>query len=628
MIQFKCFMIFSFVVFGSNGFNIPNFNKIQKPKRFQPTLSMMDNQYIVNDLQNTQIKEKLENSIFQLQNKLPNENYGELLEKIDQNRIKEIILSQDLKLIISFDSENMIHKTQIHPILLPDVIKQAKEHHTDIKIINQENNIIPYLRFLFYIPFFFLGFNILSNLFSMNNGFPFNQRKNFMEPQFEKPNITLHDWAGSPEIFEECFEIVSYLKNNTQYKKIGAEIPKGLLLEGSPGTGKTLLAKAIAHETNANFISIVGSDFVELFVGMGASRVRKLFQDARKNKPCIIFIDEIDAIGRKRSSSNVPGNNEEREQTLNQLLAEMDGFSSNEDIIIIGATNRKDVLDQALLRPGRFDRIITVPLPDASSRESILKLYLNKYKSKDIILGPIVSLTSGFSGAELKNLLNEAAIIVARNGKEFITNTEIFEALEKIQIGIIKKNDTRDIETIERVAIHEVGHTLAVLTFPEYFNFEKTTIQGTYSGAGGYTVFLEKENIKDNGLYTKNMLIKRLMILLAGKAAENIFYGKEFVSLGAYQDLKEANQLALQMIKDFGMGSKLETYAETEYGVLSDFILNTIDRECLQLIHESFLKITKKLKKNIKQMEYLKDLLIQQKIVTKKDIQFDLLYEE
>jgi cell division protease FtsH len=390
----------------------------------------------------------------------------------------------------------------------------------------------------------------------------FGMMPNFInkETEFTKPNVTLESWAGSPEVIEECNEVISYIENKDKYKVIGAEMPKGILLEGPPGTGKTLLAKAIASETNSTFISMSGSEFVELFVGMGAARVRELFDTARANRPTIIFIDEIDAVGRQRGAG-VNMANDEREQTLNQLLYEMDGFGNNDDIVIIAATNRKDVLDQALLRPGRFDRIIRVPLPDKTSREQILSYYLkNKNLDKPFDVSGIAELADGFSGAQLKNLINEAAIISAKNNYTVIQEKYVFDAFEKLIVGLIKSNSTSTPATKLRVAIHESGHALLALKFNEYFEFQKVSIQPTYNGAGGYTIFTEKPEIKEGGLYTKDMLKKRLIITMGGKAAESIYYGNDFVSLGAVQDLKQANGLAKRMIGNFGMGDKLEVF--------------------------------------------------------------------
>jgi cell division protease FtsH len=375
-----------------------------------------------------------------------------------------------------------------------------------------------------------------------------------------KSNVTLNSFAGSPEIFEECTEVVSYLRNETLYKNAGAEIPRGILLEGPPGTGKTLLAKAIASEADANFLSISASEFIEVFVGMGASKIRNLFDSARQNKPCIIFIDEIDSVGRQRGAG-INMANDEREQTLNQLLAEMDGFANNDGILVIAATNRKDVLDSALLRPGRFDRIITVALPDKSSRKEILKVHSkNKNLEENINLDLIAELTSGFSGAQIKNLLNEAAIFAARKGSAIISENDILNSLDKLIVGLVRKTDTRSDEAKRRIAIHETGHALLCSIFDDLFELKKVTIQSTYNGAGGYTLFNEHNNITDSGLYTKNLLKKRLVIAMGGKAAENIYYGNEYISVGAVQDLKQANSLAQRMISNYGMGKDLEAF--------------------------------------------------------------------
>ena len=425
---------------------------------------------------------------------------------------------------------------------------------------------------------------------------------NFEKDNMLKSNITLDSFAGSNEIFQECTEIVSYLKNGTIYENAGAEIPKGILLEGPPGTGKTLLAKAIASEAEANFISIAASEFVELYVGLGAQKIRALFKRARENKPCIIFIDEIDAVGRQRGAGINMGN-DEREQTLNQLLAEMDGFADNENVLIMAATNRKDVLDPALLRPGRFDRLLNVPLPDVTSRLSILNVHAkNKNFAYDVDFNTLADLTGGFSGAQLKNLLNEGAIHAAREGNTEISVANLLEALDKLIVGIVKKNDTRDYESRKRVAIHETGHALLAALCDKYFDLKKVSIQSTYNGAGGYTIFNEKRNISESGLYTKDLLIKRLMVALGGKAAETILYGEDHVSVGAVQDLKQANDLAKKMIGNFGMGTKLEVFYNDEMDNGTPFLGRSLssgggnsestrfefDTEVLALVNEAY----------------------------------------
>jgi len=449
-----------------------------------------------------------------------------------------------------------------------------------------------------------------------------------------KSNITLNSFAGSPEIFEECTEVVSYLKNATLYKMAGAEIPRGILLEGPPGTGKTLLAKAIASEADANFISISASEFVEIYVGAGASKIRNLFNSARQNKPCIIFIDEIDSVGRQRGAG-INMANDEREQTLNQLLAEMDGFSDNEGILIMAATNRKDVLDSALLRPGRFDRIITVSLPDKNSRKEILCVHSrNKILEQNINLELIAELTAGFSGAQIKNLLNEAAIYAARNGNTVIKEKDILDALDKLIVGLIRKTDTRGEDARKRIAIHETGHALLCSIFKEYFELKKVTIQSTYNGAGGYTLFNEYQNITESGLYTKNLLKKRLIVAMGGKAAETIYYGEEYVSVGAVQDLKQANSMAQRMIGNYGMGKLLEPFynenidsdrnpflgrSMTLGAKYSEKTKELMDNESLELVRNAYDEAKRILNENRGKIDIIVDKLLEKNTLFMKE---------
>lgn len=428
----------------------------------------------------------------------------------------------------------------------------------------------------------------------------------------KRGNISLASFSGSPEILQECEEVVSFLRNESAYKLCGAEIPRGILLEGSPGTGKTLLAKSIAAECEASFISVASSEFVELFVGMGANKVRQLFENARENRPCIIFIDEIDAVGKKRGQGLTT--NDEREQTLNQLLVEMDGFADNEGILVMAATNRRDVLDPALLRPGRFDRIITVPLPDRTSRISILELYAkNKRLDKSVDLSFVADLTSGFSGAELKNIMNEAAIFSIRQkekNKGVITNTHILNAIDKSIIGIIKVNDTRNMATLMRVAIHETGHALIAALYPEYFDLKKVSIQSTYSGTGGYTIFVEHPNITEGGLYTRDVLYKRLIIAMGGKAAESIYYGDDHVSLGAIQDLKTANDLARKMVGNYGMGDDLKVFYKDDNEAYSQETMRKYDEEMQELMTRAYAEAKHLLSKQMEEINFFVNRLI------------------
>ena len=605
--------------------------------------------------------------LHKFRNYFEKENYNDIVNDLIDKKINKIYVNTDYKQLVAVDNLNTnddllyghYHLSDINPIVVPNLVEKASDLHVPLHFVSftPENiiNIQNILNELFVIasyaiPTLFIISFIASfreaNSFSKppqmnqknkNSNNPFGIMSNFQksEPEFIKPNVSLESWAGSPEVIEECKEVISYIENKERYKQIGAEMPKGILLEGPPGTGKTLLAKAISSETNSTFISMSGSEFVELFVGMGAARVRELFDKARENKPCIIFIDEIDAVGRQRGAG-INMANDEREQTLNQLLYEMDGFNNNDDVIVMAATNRKDVLDQALLRPGRFDRIIRVPLPDKDSREKILDYYLkNKNLENPFDISSIAELTDGFSGAQLKNLINEAAILSAKNNYTKIQERFVFDSFEKLIVGLIKTNATVAPSTKLRVALHESGHALLTLYFNEYFDFQKASIQPTYNGAGGYTIFSEKPEIKEGGLYTKDMLKKRLVISMGGKAAESIYYGNEYVSLGAIQDLKQANSLAKRMIGNFGMGNRLEVFFNEDVSDDSNPFLGRslalgdkysehtrliMDRETLDLVKEAYSKAKDILEKNKDKLIEFSELLQNNTIIYNRDI--------
>jgi cell division protease FtsH len=584
--------------------------------------------------------------------------YNSLIKNIENHKVKNLYFSERMDTVIAEDTEhqdisiNDYTITRVSPLVTNSLVDlSVKNEVNTVFSLQPEPNVYQQLAgnilngaemFLFTS----LLISFLISIFRAGGQMPMPTPSSFLGGGMKKDlkkdkinmqtaNVSLASFAGSPEIFQECVEVVSYLKNSTLYEKAGAEIPRGILLEGAPGTGKTLLAKAIASEAEANFISIAASEFVEIFVGMGASKIRNLFNTARENKPCIIFIDEIDAVGRQRGAG-INMANDEREQTLNQLLAEMDGFADNKDILIMAATNRRDVLDAALLRPGRFDRIINVPLPDTESREKILKVHTkNKSLASSVNLNLVAELTGGFSGAQLKNLMNEAAILCARDGNTVITEMNILDSLDKLLIGIVKKIDTRDDDAKRRVAIHESGHAILAALYNNYFDLKKVSIQSTYNGAGGYTVFNEYRNITESGLYTKDLLFKRLMVGMGGKAAENIFYGDEHVSVGAVQDLKQTNSLAQRMIGNYGMGLKMEVFYNDEVdnernpflgrslsmgAKYSEHTKEIFDKESLNLVKSAYAEAKTILTENKEIMEVLIKKLLENSVLLGSDV--------
>jgi cell division protease FtsH len=596
---------------------------------------------------------------------LQKEGYNGLVNKIENKDVSKIYFSGNLDSVIAENKEEtgIIYEdytvTKINPLITSSLTDLSVKNKVDTVFLVDPsppigsilaNNVLGFIEGNFF-PLLFLSLlvaNFRASQVGSGGAFPMPGMpgmpgSNSLDKDkilVTKANITLSSFAGSPEIFEECTEVVDYLKNSTLYQNAGAEIPRGILLEGPPGTGKTLLAKAIASEADANFISVAASEFVELFVGMGAAKIRSLFSRARENKPCIIFIDEIDAVGRQRGTGINMGN-DEREQTLNQLLAEMDGFADNDGILVMAATNRKDVLDAALLRPGRFDRVITVPFPDKESRKQILKVHSkNKVLEPAINMDLIAELTGGFSGAQIKNLLNEAAILAARNGETIITEANILSSLDKLLVGIAKRIDTRDENARRRVAIHETGHALLAAHFDEYFELKKVTIQSTYNGAGGYTVFNEYANVVESGLYTKDLLMKRLVVSLGGKAAENLFYGDMQVSVGAVQDLKQANSLAQRMIGNFGMGEKMEVFYNENVDndrtpflgrslsmgdKYSDKTKQIFDKESINLVNMAYLEAKQVLEENKDVMQKIVDTLMQKVTLNGKEFK-DLMF--
>ncbi|RLL41668.1 ATP-dependent metallopeptidase FtsH/Yme1/Tma family protein [Oceanobacillus piezotolerans] len=518
----------------------------------------------------------------------------------------------------------------------PNIIAQVTETATEQSVLNvvEEEQPSPWLTFLTGIlPFLLIGLFILF-IFSQAQGgggggrvMNFGKSKAKMYTE-EKKKVRFKDVAGADEEKQELVEVVEFLKDPRKFSAVGARIPKGVLLVGPPGTGKTLLARAVAGEAGVPFFSISGSDFVEMFVGVGASRVRDLFENAKKNAPCIIFIDEIDAVGRQRGAG-LGGGHDEREQTLNQLLVEMDGFAANEGIIIIAATNRADILDPALLRPGRFDRQITVDRPDVNGREAVLRVHArNKPLDESVDLKTIAMRTPGFSGADLENLLNEAALVAARDDRKTINKHDIDEATDRVIAGPAKKS--RVISQKERniVAYHESGHTVIGMVLDDADVVHKVTIVPR-GQAGGYAVMLPKE---DRYFMTKPELFDKITGLLGGRVAEEIIFGE--VSTGAHNDFQRATNIANKMITEYGMSDKIGPIQFSSGGggnvflgrdlqneqTYSDTIAYEIDKEMQNFINYCYERAKKILTEHREQLELIAQTLLEVETLDAKQI--------
>lgn len=489
--------------------------------------------------------------------------YDRFLRYVEEGRVTDVRLTDNnlVAEVTAVDPQTQ-HSTRYRVNLLPNTVPQLVDRLTEqgieVAVVPTRNGsafwallgnlVIPLL--LLGGLFFFLR---RAGAGAGGPGQAMNFGKSRARFQMEaKTGVKFDDVAGIEEAKEELQEVVTFLKKPERFTAVGAKIPKGVLLVGPPGTGKTLLAKAIAGEAGVPFFSLSGSEFVEMFVGVGASRVRDLFKKAKENAPCIVFIDEIDAVGRQRGAG-IGGGNDEREQTLNQLLTEMDGFEGNTGIIVIAATNRPDVLDAALLRPGRFDRQVTVDRPSFKGRYEILRVHArNKKLAEEVSLEAIARRTPGFAGADLANLLNEAAILAARRQRMAITNQDIEDAIDRITIGLTKP-PLLDGKSKRLIAYHECGHALLMTLLPHADPLNKVTIIPRSGGAGGFAQQLPNEEQIDSGMYSRAWLLDRVVVGFGGRAAEEIVFGYSEVTTGASNDLQQNTNLVRQMVTRFGM---------------------------------------------------------------------------
>lgn len=593
------------------------------------------------------------------------QNYNDFQSSLQNNQVEGVSLltqNEQIKGIVSIDKMHNIgtyelsnfHVTKMIPSLVSGLLESLDKNHVkyDILYLPEPFDLGVIISNIFqFVALYFIGVILLQGIVpQFRNNNPMNMMTggrggdSYTEVESDEIPVNFTSVAGCDEAKYELVEVVDFLKQPEKYEKAGAKIPKGVLLEGPPGTGKTLLAQAVAGEANVNYLYASGSQFIEMFVGVGASRVRNLFQRAKELSPCVIFLDEIDAIGRQRGAG-LAGGNDEREQTLNEILTNMDGFIKNEGIIVIAATNRADILDNALTRPGRFDRKVVVPLPDMDGRRKIIDIHFNDKNIHEVFksgyFDELARLTGGFSGADIANLANEAAILSVRYNETSITDKTIYDAFEKMTIGLPSATENRPEDVISLVSAHEIGHAMIAHLFKEMFTIQKVTINSNKNGAGGYTLFTPKD--KYESFPTKKFLLANLMISLGGRAAEQVYYKYKSnpsqlddiifknipdleVTTGASNDLKQANSIARRYVSMFGMGKNIGLYdgndssqpflgrnIATNNDRLSEYSKQEIDNEIEELVKWAYEQTRSIIEKNSENFNLLTDMLVAQR---------------
>ena len=553
--------------------------------------------------------------------------YSEFKESLRTGKIKDLTITVE-SINGERETEKGVRGFQTVRVEDPDLVKELESYHVQYKGKIDSKWLTNIVSWIIPLVFFFILWRILfSRMGPETSVMSFGKSRAKIYAEKEK-KITFADVAGIDEAKEELKEVVEFLKTPAKFQRLGGKIPKGVLLVGMPGTGKTLLARAVAGEANVPFFSISGSDFVEMFVGVGAARVRDLFAQAQTHAPCIIFIDELDALGKARGV-NPMGRHDEQEQTLNQLLSEMDGFDPNTGVIIMAATNRPEILDPALLRPGRFDRHVVVDRPDIIGREEILKIHARNIKlSPDVELKVIASRTPGFVGADLANIVNEAALLAARKNKESVEMPDIEEAIDRVVAGLEKKNRLMSKKEKEIVAFHESGHAIVASLLPNADPVRRISIIPRGISALGYTLQLPTE---DRYLMTKTELLDRLAVLLGGRVAEEIVFGE--ISTGAHNDLQRSTDIATSMVKEFGMSEKLGyvTFEKEKQPLFlpssllptreySEDTAKQIDEEVKKIVDETYLRVKEILTGKKDKLEELARLLLEKEVVEETDL--------